>query len=145
MGKKNKSWREKLHGEHPSHGKIIKILIPKPLDVDALIRAVPQGKLVTDEAIRERLARDNGADAACSKVTGIMLRIAAEAAEEDREDGQGEITPYWRVLAKDGSLKPKFPGGERHQQALLEKEGHRVVQQGKKFMIRDFEKHLVRL
>jgi len=45
--KNKKSWREKLTEEHPSHGKIIKILIPKPLDVDAIIRTVPEGKLVT--------------------------------------------------------------------------------------------------
>ncbi len=30
MSKQRKSWREKLEGEHPSHGKIVKILIPNP-------------------------------------------------------------------------------------------------------------------
>ena len=82
------TWREKLEHPHPSHGKICKILIPKPLDVDAVVRIIPKGKLVTDVQIREKLAKDNGADTTCSKVTGIFLRIAAEAAEENKSNGK---------------------------------------------------------
>jgi hypothetical protein len=88
------TWREKLENPHPSHGKICKILIPKPLDVDDVVRIIPKGKLVTDVQIREKLAKDNGADKTCSKVTGIFLRIAAEAAEEDKSNGKTQITPY---------------------------------------------------
>ena len=35
-----------------------KMLIPKPLDIDALIRKVKKGKLVTQSQIREKLAND---------------------------------------------------------------------------------------
>ena len=142
---KKKSWREKLEGEHPNHGKIVKILIPNPRDVDALMRQIPEGDLVTDERIRNRLAKDNKADATCSKVTGIFIRIAAEVAEEDLKNGKKQITPYWRVIAKDGSLKPKFPSGIDHQKKLLEKEGHKVIQKGKKYFVVDFEKYLAKL
>ncbi|KYK36999.1 MAG: hypothetical protein AYK18_11135 [Theionarchaea archaeon DG-70] len=145
--KNKKSWREKLTEEHPSHGKIIKILIPKPLDVDAIIRTVPEGKLVTDKQIREKLAEDYQADSTCSKVTGIFLRIAAEAAEEDAQDGIADITPYWRVVNKEGCLKPKFPGGPQAQAARLEKEGHTITpEEGKKPpKVEDFGKYLVNL
>ena len=60
------SWREKL--ERTDHSKIVQIpasmakrlgpgtmLIPKPLDVDALIRRTKKGKLVTVSEIRSRL------------------------------------------------------------------------------------------
>ena len=147
MPKKQKSWREKLESTNPSHGKICKILIPKPLDVDAIIRTIPKGKLMTDEQIRQKLAKDNGADATCSKVTGIFLRIAAEVAEEDRNNGKTQITPYWRVIAKDGYLKPKFPGGVEAQAAHLKEEGYSIIlDHGKKPpKVKDFEKDLVKL
>ena len=145
--KTRKSWREKLEGEHRSHGKIVKILIPKPLDVDALMQEIPEGKLVTDEQIRKQLARDYHADSTCSKVTGIFIRIAAEAAEEDLTEGKKQITPYWRVIKKDGSLNPKFPGGVEAQAAHLSEEGHTIKPgKGKKPpVVDDFEKHLQKL
>ncbi|HSE38522.1 MAG TPA: hypothetical protein VLG74_14555, partial [Blastocatellia bacterium] len=116
------SWREKL--ERTDHSKIVEIppsmskrmgtgtmLIPKPLDVDALIRKAGKGRLVTVSQIRSRLARDNNVDTACPLTTGIFVRIAAEAAEEDLRNGRKQITPYWRVIRDDGSLNEKFPGG----------------------------------
>lgn len=79
--------------------------------VDAIIRRVEKGKLVTITQLRERLAKDCNADSACAKVTGIFVRIVAETAEEDLKEGreeEDEITPYWRVVKKDGSLNEKF-------------------------------------
>ena len=138
-------WRDKLEREHPSHGKVVGILIPRPTDLDSLIRSVPEGSLVTDEQLRTELARRSGADIACSKVTGIFLRICGEAAEEDRADDKENITPYWRVISKDGSLKPKFPGGIESQSVKLENEGHEIIPSaGKKPpVVRDFQRYLV--
>jgi alkylated DNA nucleotide flippase Atl1 len=59
--------------------------------------------------------------------TGIFIRIAAEAAEEDARKGKTRITPYWRVVKDDGSLNPKFPGGVKRQAEKLRAEGHRIV------------------
>ena len=88
-----------------------KMLIPVPLDVDALVRRVENGKLITDKQIRERLARNFHADLTCPLTTGIFIRIVAEAAEEDLINGREEIAPCWRVIKPDGSLMEKFPGG----------------------------------
>ena len=131
------SWREKL--ERVQEPKVVPIppkmqkrfgtgrmLIPRPLDVDALIREVPKGKLVTQSRIRERLARACGADVACPITTGIFVRIAAEAAEEDSRAGKKRITPYWRVVRDDGRLIEKFPGGVEAQASRLRLEGHRM-------------------
>ena len=48
------------------------MLIPAPLEVNALMRTVPKGKLTTIEQIRECLARKHGAAVACPMTTGIL-------------------------------------------------------------------------
>lgn len=138
-----KTWREKLERDHPSHGKVVPIppnwekscgtgtmLIPRPRDVDAVMRSVRKGRLITLGEVRRRLAEAAGVNAACPLTTGIFARIAAEAAEEDRRAGRTRITPYWRTVRDDGSLIDKFPGGVRAQAARLREEGHEVVMVG---------------
>ena len=132
MGSKRKSWREKLQGgerkvvEDPKGRGLM--LIPRPLDLDTLIREVPWGKLATVDQLRDHLAREFGADFTCPLVTGIFLRIVAEAAEEELSEEKvlAEVTPWWRVVKKDGSLNPKFPGGAARQGELLSAEGHEL-------------------
>jgi hypothetical protein len=158
--RKGATWKQKLKQSHPNHGKIVPMppgmqkrfgvgtmLIPRPLDVDALIRKVRKGRLVTVSRIRARLAADCGADHACPFTTGLFIRIAAEAAEEDRRAGKQRITPYWRLVRDDGSLNERFPGGVKAQAARLRAEGFRVAPAGGKKApkVKDFEKHLARL
>jgi len=120
-----KGWRAKL-------GKGT-MLIPRPLDVDAMIRRIPKGKLATVSTIREKPANDHNVDVTCPLTTGIFIRIAAEAADEDLRAGKKRITPYWRVLADDGRLRDKLPGGIRVQAERLEAEGFILEQpEGKK-------------
>lgn len=137
--KSRKSWREKM--DNPRLPKLVEIppamrkrfgegtmLVPHPRDVDALIRKVPEGSLITLTRIREELARSHGAAVTCPLTAGIFVRIAAEAAEEDAAaGGEGPVTPYWRVVKDDGSLNPKFPGGVERQAERLRAEGHRVA------------------
>jgi hypothetical protein len=131
-------WRQKL--ERQQEPKIVDIpprmqarfgkgrmVIPKPLDVDALIRRVPKGKLVTVLQLREELARRSKVDVACPLCTGIFVRIAAEAAEEERRAGKKIVTPYWRVLSSEGRLNPKLPGGLNSQRRMLSGEGHKIA------------------
>lgn len=129
MPKTRRTWREKL--EKAQMAKVVatpggRMLIPKALDVDALIRQIQRGKLATIEQIRLRLAKDSCAGYTCPLVTGIFLRICAETAEEDRKKGIRNITPYWRVVKADGTLNGKFPGGAEAQAALLREEGHTI-------------------
>lgn len=152
MPKTRKTWREKLETEQEP--KVVddprgrgRMLIPRPLDVDALMRKIQKGKLVTDSQIRERLAKDFHANLTCPMTTGIFIRIAAETAEEDLSRGVTEITPYWRVIKADGSLNEKFPGGVETQTTHLREEGHAIEPaKGKKPpKVIDFEKSLVEL
>jgi hypothetical protein len=41
-------------------------------------------------------------------------------------------------------LNPKYPGGELNQKKLLEKEGHKIIKKGKKFVVEGYEQNLVK-
>lgn len=157
---KGKTWRDKLYAEHPNHGKIVRssakrpkswgkgsILIPKPRDVDALMRKVRKGRLVTTSLLRAKLAEQAGADMACPLTTGIFVVIAANAAEEDRRAGRKRITPYWRTLKDGGKLNEKYPGGVEAQAARLREEGIEIIPgKGKQPpRVADYESKLARL
>jgi alkylated DNA nucleotide flippase Atl1 len=137
-----KSWREKLEGAHDARVVVIPpkmqkqlgkgtMLIPKPLDVDAQIRKVPRGKVVTLTALREKLARAAGADVTCPMVAGMFLRIVAEAAAEEMMAGKSRVAPWWRVVGDDGSLFEKLPGGPAAQAEHLEAEGLEIRKSAK--------------
>ena len=146
------SWREKL--EKPQDVKVVKIppkmsrfgsgtmLIPTPKLIDEMIRKVPKGKLVTVSELRRKLARDFRTNVTCPLTTGIFVRIAAEAAEEDRASGKKRIAPYWRVIKDDGSMNPKFPGGIAQQTRYLRAEGFAVANKGKTPRVQDFDGRL---
>ena len=123
-----------------------RMVIPRPLDVDALIRRVPKGKLVTVLQLREELAKRSKVDVACPLCTGIFVRIAAEAADEERRAGKKVVTPFWRVIGGEGRLNPKFPGGASAQKRWLISEGHKVLRStGKKpIAVANFQDALVR-
>ncbi|MFQ5413021.1 MAG: hypothetical protein ACE5E6_01045 [Phycisphaerae bacterium] len=156
---RGKTWREKLEAPHPNHGKVVdvpprmqkrfgtgKMLIPRPVDVDAVMRAPRKGRLVTQSQIRDRLADRSDADCACPMTTGLFVRMVAEAAEEAARAGRKRITPYWRTIRDDGKLIEKFPGGPRAQAAKLRREGLTIESaKGKQPpRVKDFERYLIK-
>jgi len=153
-------WRVKLETPSVKLPKIVRVppkwrkrfssstmAIAHPLDVDALIRRVKKGRVVTQGQLRERLARKYRAGCTCPLTTGIFVRIVSEAAEEDRRAGKKNITPYWRVLRDDGSMNEKFPGGPVAQARRLRQEGFRLepARGSKPPRVSEFEKRLARL
>jgi alkylated DNA nucleotide flippase Atl1 len=150
--KSRKSWHEKMNRPAkvvdipPAMQKRMgpgKMLLPCPLDVDALIRTVRRGRLVTQSQIRETLAHAHQADVACPITTGIFVRIAAEAAEQDLRAGKKRVTPYWRVVRDDGTLNEKL----KRQAARLRDEGYAIEPGSRKntLRVRDFRNHLISL
>ena len=128
--KLEKEQERKLVDDRRSLGKV---LVPRPLDIDGVMRQVPEGKLLLINQIRDVLAAKFGANSTCPLCAGIFSRMAAEAAEEDMAKGGSNVTPYWRVLKGDGSLNVKYPGGAEAQAVRLMKEGHVIIPaQGKK-------------
>ncbi len=93
--KKSSSWMEKLDRDE-GFPKVVPIgpsmtsqwgegtmVIPAPREVDAIMKRIPAGKLITINEIRSVLARRHGATMGCPMTTGIFAWIAANAAEED--------------------------------------------------------------
>jgi hypothetical protein len=154
---KKKSWSEKLQDSkglpkvEKITGKMSKrwgtgtVVIPAPMEVNEIMRKVPERKLTTINDIRAVLAKKHGATIGCPITTGIFAWVAANAAEEEREKGEKNITPYWRVLKTGGVINEKYPGGVDAQKKLLEKEGHKVVQKGKRYVVVDYEKSLAKI
>jgi len=154
--KQRKSWQEKL-ADNKGLPKVEQItdkmskrwgtgtvVIPAPKEVDEIMKKVPEGKLITINEIRAILAQKHGATIGCPITTGIFAWIAAHAAEEEAAGGRQNTTPYWRTLKSGGELNEKYPGGIGNLKTLLEAEGHKIVQKGKKYVVEDFEKYLVK-
>lgn len=135
--KHRKSAREKICREQ--HPRVVPIpesmsrlgsgtmLIPTALEMEALIREIPRGVVVTLGEVRGELARRHQADTTCPLVTGIFWRLVAEAAIEEAKEGVEDVAPYWRVVRDDGSLNERLPGGANHHAALLQEEGHLLL------------------
>lgn len=146
-----KSFNEKLH-DSKDMPKVIEITDPKtismyrgtkmliapPIAYDEIMRRVSYGKLITADYVRNYLARKHNADFTCPLTAGIFMNIAARASVERKIDE----TPYWRTLKKDGELNEKYPDGIDNQRMLLEMEGHTIIQKGKRYFVKDYEKNL---
>lgn len=147
--KKKKSWREKLADSKDLpkvgriEGKMTKrwgtgtMVIPAPVEVDAIMRRVRPGKLITIDGIRTKLAKKHDVSIACPITTGIFAWIAAHAADEAEQEGKEQVTPYWRTLKAGNELNPKYPGGIKNIKARLEAEGHTVVKKRERYFVAD--------
>lgn len=155
--KRKKSWQEKLADskglpkiesfdkKRPKSWPAGTYVIPAPIQVDAIMKKVPKGKLITINEIRQILAKKHHTDFACPITTGIFSWIAAHAAAEQAAEGKKKITPYWRTLKSAGLLNEKYPGGIEGLKKLLRAEGHTVIRKGKSkhFIVADYEKALI--
>jgi hypothetical protein len=151
---RRKTWAEKLADAKglpavkPIAGRLVRkwgtgtVVIPAPREVDAIMRRVPRGRLVTINEIRARLARKHGATIGCPITTGIFAWIAAHAAAEAAAEGRRDVTPYWRTLKWGGELNAKYPGGIARLRRLLAAEGHRIVRKGARHVVADYENAL---
>jgi alkylated DNA nucleotide flippase Atl1 len=146
MPAKRPAWQEKLNDSkgYPKveeiKGKMSKkwgtgtVVIPAPIEVNEIMSKIPKGKLVTINDIRAALAKKHNATIGCPLTTGIFAWISAYAAEEQKQQGATEITPYWRTLKTGGFLNEKYPGGLETQKQLLEQEGHVVIKKGQEIL-----------
>ena len=152
--KTKKSWREKLADDKglprvgQATGKLSKrwgpgtFVIPAPREVDALMKQVPKGRVVTINELRAALAKKHKTNFACPITTGIFSWIAANAAAEAEAEGKKRITPYWRTLKTGGELNPKYPGGVETISKRLFAEGHQIVSKGRRTLVAEYDKRL---
>ena len=158
MGYKKKTWQQKLV-DHKKFPKMLKleskfpcyralkkmgaelgdsVVLAPPMEVDAIMKKVPKGKVITLKEICEKLAKKHKTQYCCTLTTGIFITIAANAAEETKNN-----SPYWRTLKNNGELNKKYPGGIEIQKNLLMNEGHEIIAKGKRFFVKDYEKKIV--
>jgi alkylated DNA nucleotide flippase Atl1 len=154
MAKAKKTWCEKLADDKGlpkvvdvQAGKGIRsgqgrMVIAAPREVDALMRQVPKGRVVTINELRAALAKKHKADFACPITTGIFSWIAAHAAAEAEAEGKKRIAPYWRTLKLGGEVNPKYPGGVAALAKRLRAEGHKIVAKGKRTLVADYERKI---
>jgi hypothetical protein len=120
-----KSWADKMDQDHS----VVKTLdkdfadmkagdrmyISSPKEIDAYIRQIPKGSSVNLKTLRNDLALEHGTDVTCPVTTGIFLRIVAEAANEQLQQGRtiGRITPFWRVIDTKMPIAKKLTFGTK--------------------------------
>lgn len=131
---RRKTWSEKFHGAPAAHVTVLdkpfagvpagrRLFIATPALVEQQVLAVPRGRTLDVKVLRERLAREARADAACPLTTSIFLRIVAERALEAIAAGTkpADVAPFWRAIDPDSSLAAKLTCGAdfiRQQRAL---------------------------
>lgn len=117
--RKKKTWIEKRDTAKPSQVKVSEngfadikpgqmMLLPSAVQIDEFIRAMPRGRTIELKDLRLALAAEKGAEMSCPVVTGIHLRVVAEAAYEELKQGKplSAITPIWRAIGpKTKTLK----------------------------------------
>jgi hypothetical protein len=162
MSYRKKSWQEKLKDKKglpkilkleerfPCYNAVHKmgaevgdkVVLVNASEVVEVMKEVPRGKLITIVEICKKIAKNHRVKACCSLTTGIFIMTAANATEEAAKEGKSLNIPYWRTLKTGGFLNEKYPGGAENHKKLLEKEGFKIIQKGRKFVVNDYEKYL---
>lgn len=86
------------------------MFVATPLVVDAYIRDIPHGASQTIPEMRDALATREGCAGTCPMSTSIFVRMVAEAALEDLQDGKtvSEVSPFWRVLTSADKITKRL-------------------------------------
>ena len=142
---RRKTTQEKLQKQAKSEIKATskgRMLIPASKELRDAVRAIPRGRVATVEQLRQKLAEQHNADYACPLVTGIFLRLLAEATEEGYEEWS---CPWWRVVEKDGKMRGKYPAAPYLQAERLRGEGVQIAVERGKPRVADLNTHLAPL
>ncbi len=65
----------------------------------------------------------------------------ANAVEEVAKEVEDSSIPYRRTLKSEGFVTEKYPGGVEVDKRLLEEEGFRVRQEGKKYFVENYQNY----
>jgi hypothetical protein len=77
------------------------------------VARIPAGEHREMQRLRNELARRHGAHATCPVTTAIYLRVVAEAAWDDLQDGASvdRVVPFWRAIDPASALARKLRCG----------------------------------
>ena len=87
-----------------------KMFVATPQIVADYITKIPYGETRTIERMRTDIARRRKCDASCPVSTAIFVRIAAEAAIEDMNEGKApaDVIPFWRLISSKDKVAKKL-------------------------------------
>jgi hypothetical protein len=111
------------------------MLCPSPATIEALIRRMPEGKLITTELLRQKLAEEAHVEVTCPATTQKALRYIAKK--------PGQAIAYWHIVKKNGELFSYFPGGAAGHAALLKQDGFTIDTHGRAPKVADLGENLV--
>lgn len=136
MAYKRKSWAEKMNpnAQHKVEKadkafagipEGSKMLIATPLIVDEYVKSIPEGSEGSLQQMRKDLAAEYNAAYTCPITSGIFLRIVAENAYEQLQQGKPieEIAPFWRIIDLKSPTAKKLTFGTDFLIAQRKKEG----------------------
>ena len=111
---------------------------PKMLETrySLVVSQVPEGHLITNEAIIQALR---------SNLPQEDVQEELEVADKDQPifDGKGRKVPYWRIVTEQGCLG-KIPHYSREEhKALLEAEGHHLLENSSRLMVENYQDKLI--
>lgn len=87
------------------------LFVGTPQIVADYVSKIPFGETCSVIKLRNQLARRNKCDAMCPASTAIFLRIVAEYALEELENGKilSEVIPFWRVIEPTSKIAKRLP------------------------------------
>jgi alkylated DNA nucleotide flippase Atl1 len=110
------------------------MLLPSPATLAAVIAKIPPGKVMTTDVLRDKLTRQFKVRGTCPVATlRSLLALAGNA---------GDVVPYWRVIAQNGQLFAKFPGGTAGHGERLAQEGVQLDTMAKVPKVRQYQASL---
>jgi len=136
MAYKRKSWAEKMNpkatfkvektdkdfADVPAGSKL---LIATPAIVDEYVKNIPEGTATSLQQMRKDLAAEFRADYTCPVTSGIFVRIVAENAYEQLQQGRAieSVAPFWRIIDMKTPAAKKLTFGTEFLKEQRRKEG----------------------
>jgi hypothetical protein len=101
------------------------MLISSPGEIANYVARIPAGETRTMDRLRNELARKAGAQSMCPVTTAIYLRVVAEVALRDLQEGKPleAVVPFWRVVLPGSKIAGKLSCGPDYLVHLIALEG----------------------
>lgn len=114
-----------------------KMLLPSLQTIAAVIKRIPEHKLLTTDLLRQELTEQFHVEGTCPITTKNSLQFLANNAPDD--------VAYWRIIRPTGELMATYPGGIEGHASHLQDEGLTIDTTGRKFKVQNFRENLAHL
>ena len=88
-----------------------RLVISTPAEIDGYVRMLPPGAPQRVADMRREIASRYSAGGCCPVTSSIFLRIVAERALRQMENGRADAAPFWRTIEPESPLAGKLSCG----------------------------------